>query len=313
GKLQASWTKVKGATSYNIRIELNANRKKFVRIKDITSTNYTISSKDLSGLSLNKVYRIVVRPYKKSTSLYSGSVTTRDIEIVGHRGRMDIAPENTMASFKEAYKSGYDSVEADFWETNSGDLLISHSNILTMCDSTESVKNLTSDTIKNYPIVNGKNIKSYSTQYIPTVNQLIKAVSKWKMRLYLHLKNANITDKGLKKIYNAINKYNVKGRVTVFSSNKEPFEKIVKAKIRAGFLTIPTGTKDITDSLAYAKKQSAKVVIFKFNEFMSADLIANAHSKKLKIGCYEVSNINTASTFYNMGADFIITNKYFIK
>ena len=313
GKLKASWTKVKDATSYNMRIELNSNKKKYIRIKNITSTNYTISKDNLSGLSLNKVYRIVVLPYKNGEKLFSGSSLTRDIEITGHRGRMDIAPENTMASFEEAYKSGYDSVEADFWETRSGEILICHNQSLTMCDTPASIKDLTASTIKNYPVVKGKNINSYSTQYLPTIAQLIKSVSKWKMRLYLHLKDSKMTDKGLKKIYNTIKKYKMDGKVTVFSSSKSALERIVKAKIRAGFLNIPNRKKDITNALSYAKKKSAKVVIFKFNKYMSSGLISNAHSKKLKIGCYNVSDVNTASDFSNMGADFLITNKYFLK
>ena len=296
-----------------MRIELNSNKKKYIRIKNITSTSYTISSDNLSGLSLNKVYRIVVLPYKNDEKLFSGSSLTRDIEITGHRGRMDNAPENTKASFEEAYKSGYDSVEADFWETRSGEILICHNQSLTMCDTPASIKDLTASTRKNYPVVKGKNINSYSTQYLPTIAQLIKSVSKWKMKLYLHLKDSKMTDKGLKKIYNTIKKYKMDGKVTVFSSSKSALERIVKAKIRAGFLNIPNSKKDITNALSYAKKKSAKVVIFKFNKYMSSGLISNAHSKKLKIGCYNVSDVNTASDFSNMGADFLIKNKYFLK
>lgn len=311
GKLNASWTKVKGATSYALKVELNFNKNKYVRVKNITTNKYTISNKNLSGLSINKVYNVIVRPYKNGDPLFTGRIQTRDIEITGHRGRMDIAPENTMASFEEAYKAGYDSFEADFWETKTGEIIICHDSILTMCNSSQDIRNLTAATIKNYPIKVGTNIDKYKTQYLPTVDEVVKAVAGWKMKLYLHLKDPNITDNGLKKILTTVRKYGIKDKVTVFSPNKTAFERIVKTGLRPGFLNLPNSASDISKSLTYAGSKKAKVVIFRFTEDMSADLIKFGHSKGLKIGCYNVSNKTRGSIFTNMGPDFLITNKFF--
>lgn len=312
GKLKVKWTNAKYATSYNVKLRLDFNKKKFKRVKNLKDNTYTFSTKHLSGLSFNKVYTVFVRPYTNETKLYTGKVTTRDIEITGHRGRMDIAPENTLASFKEAYKSGYDSVEADWWETKSGALLISHDKILTACNSKADIRTLTANDIKKYPIVKGKNIKKYPTQYLPTVEQVIKKISEYKMKLYLHTKDKNTSDKAFKKIAAAIKKYKVEGKVTVFSGDKGAFERIVKSKVRAGFLTLPNNIDEVKASLKYAKEKSAKVVIFRYSkDCINSDIVKLAHSYKLKFGCYNFTEVNKACEYARTKGDFLITNKYY--
>lgn len=311
GKLKVSWTKMKRASNYNVKLELNYNKQKNKRVTKIKGTSYTFTKKQLPGLSINKVYNIIVLPYSGKTKLYSHKITTRDIEVIGHRGRMDIAPENTLASFKEAHKSNYDSVEADFWETNSGEILISHNNILTACGSKADIRTVTLNNIKRFPIIKGKNIKSYSTQYLPTIDQVVKAVSSYKMKLYLHLKDPNMSDKGLKKIQSSIEKYNMEGKVTVFSSYQSAFERIVKNKVRAGYLKVPKDVTQAKQFIKYAAGKSAKFIIFRFGSYITTDVIKYARSKKIRLGCYNVSDTKTGSTFTNLGGDFLITNNYY--
>ncbi len=311
GKLKVKWSKVKRATSYNLKVELNFNKKKKVRFTKLKTNTRTISKSDLSGLSLNKVYNVIVLPYKNDEKLFSTKITTRDIEVVGHRGRMDIAPQNTYASFKEAYKSGYDSVEGDFWETKSGDLIISHGNILAACGSTADVRTLTAATIKDFPIIKGKNVKKYDTQYLPTVEGLIKKISEYKMRLYLHLKDDATSDNGLKKIHAALQKYKMLGKTTIITSKPNAVERIVKNKMHAGFICLPKNETDVKNAIKFAHSKSAYLVIFKYETCINAGLIKYAHSNKLRMGCYNINDVNTACEFTDMGADFFVTNKYY--
>lgn len=308
GKLQVNWTKVKAATRYNIKLALDADKKKYARATKLTDTTYTFTRKKLSILSVNRVFDISVRPYKNNTKLYMHKIKTRDIEITGHRGRMDIAPENTLVSFKEAYKANYDAFEADYWETKTGDLIISHDKILKACNSKADVRTLTINNIKKYPIVKGVNVKKYSTQYLPTVEQAIKAAAKYKLKIYLHTKDNATSDKAFKKIASYIKKYKMEGKATVFARDKNTFDRIVKNKVRAGFLTLPNSTEDVKNSLVFAGTHSAKVVIFRYCEYINADLVKLAHKYNLKMGCYNINNRTTASEYSNMKGDFLITN-----
>lgn len=308
-KLKAKWTDMNRATSYNLKLRLNSDKKKFVRVKNVKGTEYTFTKKQLAGLCINKVYNIFVLPFENKTKLFTGKTTTRDMEITGHRGRMDIAPENTLVSFKEAHKAGYDSFESDYFATNSGDAIISHDRILKQCNSNADIRTLTINDIKKYPIVKGVNVKKYDTQYLPTVEQAIKAASEYKMKVYFHTKDSNTPDKVFKKIAASIKKYKMEDKVTVFARNETTFKRIVKQKIRAGFLNLPNNTNDVKKSLKFAGTHSAKVVIFKYCNYINADVIKLAHKYKLKFGCYNIHTKSTASDFANMQGDFLITNK----
>jgi glycerophosphoryl diester phosphodiesterase len=50
----------------------------------------------------------------------------RQIEIVGHRGARDIAPENTLAGFEKALATGVDMIELDVHLSKDGELVVIH-------------------------------------------------------------------------------------------------------------------------------------------------------------------------------------------
>ncbi len=47
-------------------------------------------------------------------------------KIVGHRGYMKKAPENTLASFQKAFEAGADAIELDLHQTVDGELIVHH-------------------------------------------------------------------------------------------------------------------------------------------------------------------------------------------
>src|SRR6185503_9901145 len=48
------------------------------------------------------------------------------VEIIGHRGAAHDAPENTMASFKEAWAQNADAIETDLWLSRDGKIVVMH-------------------------------------------------------------------------------------------------------------------------------------------------------------------------------------------
>lgn len=311
--LKISWSEVKKASYYNLKVERTNNSNISVKYTNLNTNSYTVPFSALPFMNVNKTYKISVAPYKDDVKTNTGTVTTTDIEICGHRGAMDIAPQNTLISFQKAGEIGYDSIEADYWETKSGDLLILHDSTLKMCNKPEiDVRTLTEKKLRNYPIKKGPNVKQYDTQYIPTLNELVKLAAKSNLKLYLHTKNSNITDAGLKKVYKTINKHGMKNKTIVFSSNKTACKRIVKQGICAGYLIFPKSKADITSGVNYTKSVKAKVLICQHNEFMTSSGVKYAHKSKIKVGCYDVSDQTTASKFTNTGADFLITNNDFI-
>ena len=311
--LKVMWSKSDEATHYNIKLSRYTDTNKKLIVKKVTKDFYTFAYNDFAGLNVNKLYYITVAAYNGAQKLGGMKITTTDIEIVGHRGSMDKAPENTLASLKKSKELGYDSVEADFFGTNSGSLLIFHEEFLRKCSAPDvSVKTLTSATRKNYPITIGSNIDSYKTQYIPSLAQYAKAASENKLRLYLHMKDNNMSDKAIKKIAQTLKTYNMLKKTVVFSSNRDACKRLVDSECVAGYLRSPKSIDDAKDAVKYANQVKANVVILEYNEFLAKSVISLAHKYNIKIGYYHVSDRVTAAKVANRGADFLITDKDFL-
>jgi glycerophosphoryl diester phosphodiesterase len=52
------------------------------------------------------------------------------VEIIGHRGASNDAPENTLASLRLAWEQGADAVEFDVWQTRDGHVVLFHDSTL---------------------------------------------------------------------------------------------------------------------------------------------------------------------------------------
>ena len=312
--IKVQWQKIDGATHYNLKIARYTDKNKSLLVKKIATEFYTIGYGDFSGLNVNKLYYITVSAYKDSEKLGAAKITTTDIEIVGHRGCMDKAPENTLAGLLKAKETNYDSLESDFFETATGSLLIFHDDYLKRCGAPEvNVRSITSATRKNYPIISGRNIEDYKTQYIPTLAQYAKAASENKLKLYLHMKDKNnMSDKAIKKIAKTLKKYNMLKKTVIFSSNKEACKRIAESDCIAGYLRIPSSIDDAKQAVKFAKQVKADVVILKYNEFLSKSVVNLAHKHNIKIGYYRVSDKSTAAKVTNRGADFLITDADFL-
>lgn len=239
------------------------------------------------------------------------------IEIIGHRGASDRAPENTLAAFAEAGKQGYDSVEADYWITKNGDILILHNETI----KGTNIKDITAETRFNYPIANKFATKEleeeYGQQYIPTMEELVETVSKYNLKLYLHTKDDNTSDDKLKEINGILEKYNMKNRTSIFSKNINTCKRIQTLGVTTGYiisepsyLTVESAIKScITNKIDF-------FVINYIDNFPSDKNISDLHNNGIRIGIYSSPTINANSTLeetmklINRGIDFSIVNNY---
>lgn len=311
--LKLSWNKTEYATSYALKVT-DGNTGKHIRLSNISKNSYQLLNTDFNELDINRSLKITVRPYVGKKELNAGTKYTAPIEIIGHRGRMDIAPEGTLASFTEAAKAGYNSFECDYWETKSGDVLISHNNLLSKCGyPAMDIRTLTKATRKNYPIVKGANVSAYPTQYIPTAEQAIKNAATNKMKLYLHTKHSDVSDKALKKIVKWLKKYSMLDNTIVFCSNIGVVDRIVKAGLHAGYIKTPTSAAQEKTYIQTAQSHKAEVIIAQYSSLITEEIVSYAHFRGLKIGCYDINNVYTSRVFINTGADFLVTNNNFLR
>lgn len=235
-----------------------------------------------------------------------------DIEFVGHRGAMDIAPENTLVSFEKAAQYGYPSVETDFWVTDSGDILCLHNEYLDKCGFPNiNIKSLDVNSRFGYPITNDKNIMQFSRQYIPTIEEVIKKVSSLNLELFLHVKDKNTSDEKFDEIISILEKYNMLYKTTFVSSSPECCARLAKHKCKSSYLVVFPSRMSMENGLNLCKNNKINTIVVKFiSGFPTEYYIQKAHNMNIRVGVYNANNLTKLIWLADNNCDFMMINNH---
>lgn len=119
--------------------------------------------------------------------------TKYNLVVIAHRGDHTKVPENTIASLKEAIKSGADYAEIDLRTTKDGYLVLQHdATVDRMTGGKGKIKDLTLAEIQQLK-VNNKNKPSKKVYRIPTFEEVLKTC-KSKINIYLDFKDADVAE-----------------------------------------------------------------------------------------------------------------------
>ncbi len=139
-----------------------------------------------------------------------------------HRGYLDIRPENTVDAFEMAGISGADMVETDIRLTKDGIPVCFHNaSVNVMTDGTGKVAKKTYADLRKLTIDNGNGLTYTNNAYIPTLDQYLQIIKKYRMTAYVELKTWSNSDEikrsGMQKIYSSICKYGLQGSCIIAS------------------------------------------------------------------------------------------------
>lgn len=110
-------------------------------------------------------------------------------KLVGHRGALAVAPENTLASFKQAWRDGADLVELDVRLSADHQVVVLHdSTVDRTTDGTGPVASFTVDQLKRLDAGAWFDAR-FTGERIPTLTEVL-TWAKWRVGLLLELKYA---------------------------------------------------------------------------------------------------------------------------
>jgi glycerophosphoryl diester phosphodiesterase len=108
------------------------------------------------------------------------TATRAQVKIIGHRGASYMAPENTVASAKLAWKYQADAVECDIWLTKDNMVICSHDGSTKRTTGTDlKISETDSETLRKLDAGSFKDAK-YKGQKLPFLYELLKTVPKGK-------------------------------------------------------------------------------------------------------------------------------------
>lgn len=140
-----------------------------------------------------------------------------------HRGAMQLAPENTIASLIEAVKSSIPYCEIDIRCTSDNVLILHHDSTLDrMTNGTGAVNSKTLAEIKALNIDTGNNIELYNSEKVPTLEEVLNFARREDIKLMLHLYDLgsySTTNVVVKNFYDLLEKTKMTNNVICSGSN----------------------------------------------------------------------------------------------
>jgi len=225
--------------------------------------------------------------------------------IVGHRGAMGTAPENTAASFKKAIDEGADGIELDVHMTKDGHLVVIHDPTIDRTSNGKGfVKDFTLMELKQYDFGSSFDSK-YAGEQILTLEEALEIVFNCSV-INIEIKNGPIFYEGIEeKVLKVIKDFNIAEKVVISSFNHYTINKIstLSTEIVCGILYM----EGLFHPWEYARMVGAKAVHPYYLSIVPEE-IKRCHENDIMVNVFGVNDDPFFEMLIKAGVDAIITD-----
>lgn len=165
------------------------------------------------------------RPIVLLFMMMVGVAVFAQVSMIAHRGASYDAPENTLASVREAWRQGADAVEIDIWETRDGKIVLLHDRSTKRTTGTDLLVDKTRwDVIKTLDAGSFKDSAKYVGERIPLLEDALKEIPQGK-KLVVEIKcDASV----VRKLRRVVRKSGKADQVVFIAFNWEAISKTAK-------------------------------------------------------------------------------------
>jgi glycerophosphoryl diester phosphodiesterase len=233
--------------------------------------------------------------------------------IIGHRGAMGYAPENTLLSFEEALRRGADLIEMDVQLTNDGEVVVMHdTSVDRTTDGTGFVRDLTLKKLKGFDAGAWYGPDS-AKEYVPSLDDVIarfrnrKNAAHAPVGFVIELKTVRGYGGSLADAVVALlQEEDFTDRAFVIS-----FDAVALQEVRAAHRTLPTGllySEEGDESRVAQAKAIGAQAIFPRKTCVTAKGVSAAHKAGLAVSTWTANTKNEMKRMITCGVDAIATN-----
>jgi glycerophosphoryl diester phosphodiesterase len=228
------------------------------------------------------------------------------MEIIGHRGARNEAPENTVEGFIFAQQHGCLHFELDIQLSSDNELVVYHDTNLKRTSGLQGkVKHTSYATLKT--IDSRQNTPGWhSPCYIPHLQDVLDSVpntKSWQLEVKSdHRHSLKIIIKRLQELYH---KYDLYNHATVTSSNRWILKELrrLSPNIRTGYVAEYRYRRPLKTALSLG----CSLLVIN-DRLLNARLLRKAKQHKLEVSCWTVNDLHRMSKLYEMGVDSVITD-----
>jgi glycerophosphoryl diester phosphodiesterase len=229
-----------------------------------------------------------------------------DYLVVAHRGSSGTAPENTIASFRQAIISGAHCIEMDVQVTSDGIPVVFHDKWLSRTTNGAGlVQSITFKELQKFDSGEWFS-KNFIGEKIPSLEEVL-SLAKSNIYINIELKNLGLNFKRhIEKIIDLVEQYNYNDKIIIssFYYNQLAFLKKIAPKIPTAAIRIPKDTTLPSKIAETIECQGFVCSIFELDEIVSQDVQNNG----LFLGVYPVDSLNELNLVLNHNAKAIVTN-----
>ena len=220
--------------------------------------------------------------------------------VVGHRGAMGHALENTIESVKKAIQLNVDGIEIDVFKSKTGELVVYHDPFLSrLSNSNAFIEQLSLDSIKKVELKGGLSI--------PTLKEVIDIIPE-KIFLNIELKGINTAFKTNKVIIEYLKDFNLPPSKFIISSFRwDELKKFRDLNKDIPIAILVDSLYKIDNAIKLAKEINA-IALNPNNKFITKKIVNKIQSNNIKVFPYTINSPKNIKRMKLMGVDAIITD-----
>jgi len=232
--------------------------------------------------------------------LFSNCNNTPDLIVIGHRGAMGHALENTIESVEKAIDLKVDGIEIDVFKSKSGELIVYHDPSLSrLSNSTAFIEQISLDSIKKIELIGGLSI--------PTLNEVIDIIPE-KIFLNIELKGENTAYETNKIIIKYLSESNLTSSKFIISSFRwDELKKFRNINKDIPIAILVDSLYKIDNAIKLAKEINA-VALNPNNKFITKKIVKKIQSNNIKVYPYTINTPKNIKRMKSIGVDAIITD-----
>src|SRR6056300_19909 len=232
--------------------------------------------------------------------LFSNCNNTSDVIVIGHRGAMGHALENTIESVEKAIDLKVDGFEIDVFKSKSGEIIVYHDPSLSrLSNSTAFIEQISLDSIKKIELIGGLSI--------PTLYEVIDIITE-KIFLKIELKGQNTAYETNKIIIKYLSESNLTSSKFIISSFRwDELKKFRNVNKDVPIAILVDSLYKIDNAIKLAKEINA-IALNPNNKFITQEIVKKIQSNNIKVYPYTINTPKNINRMKSMGVDAIITD-----
>lgn len=233
--------------------------------------------------------------------------------IIGHRGAMGYAPENTLASFEEAVRRGADLIELDVQLSSDGEVVVIHdTSVDRTTDGEGLVRDLPWKKIRTFD-AGAWYGPEFAREYIPSLTEVIRrfrnrrTTCRHALGFVIELKTVRGSGGALADaVVAALQKEDFLERVFLIS-----FDMAALQEVRSAHRHLPTGllySEEGEESRIHQARMIGAQALFPRKTCVTARGVVAAHKAGLTVATWTANTKNEMRRLIACGVDAIATN-----